>query len=222
MKKILIIHLNQENETETARFLDHDLEILHSGCGGEPDKARELIREYDGQVDAIGLEGLPALLELGPARREHEEGSTLPDVAETTPVVDGRGIRAGLELMGVILADRAEPGIFSQKRILMVPGVNHKGLAQALARHSPTVRYADPVIYFALPNFPGIGGKLTLEQAAGPTLDQLKKAPFRRILPQAGVPSGSAALHAQNDCTTSAQAECGQARFCIAILHGME
>jgi hypothetical protein len=68
MKKILIIHLNQENETETARFLDHDLEILHSGCGGEPDKARELIREYDGQVDAIGLEGLPALLELGPAR----------------------------------------------------------------------------------------------------------------------------------------------------------
>jgi predicted amino acid dehydrogenase len=188
MKKILIIHLNQENETETARFLDHDLEILHSGCGGEPDKARELIREYDGQVDAIGLEGLPALLELGPARRKHEEGSTLPDVAETTPVVDGRGIRAGLERWGVILADRAEPGIFSQKRILMVPGVNHKGLAQALARHSPTVRYADPVIYFALPNVPGIGGKLTLEQAAGPTLDQLKKAPFRRILPQAGVP----------------------------------
>ncbi len=188
MKKILIIHLNQENATETVRFLHHDLEVLHLGCAGEPEKARELIREYDGQVDAIGLEGMPALLELGPARREHEDGRTLPAAAGTTPVVDGRGIRAGLERWGVILADRAEPGIFSQKRVLMVPGLNHKGLAQGLARHSPTVRYADPVIYFALPNFPGIGGKLTLEQAAGPTLDQLKSAPFRRVMPQAGIP----------------------------------
>jgi predicted amino acid dehydrogenase len=188
MKEILIIHLNQENETESARFLHHDLQILHVGCAGDPGKARELIRAYDGQVDAIALEGMPALLELGPAQREHEDGRTLPAAAATTPVVDGRGIRASLERWGIILADRAEPGIFSQKRILMVPGLNHKGLAQALARHSPTVRYADPVIYFALPNFPGIGGKLTLEQAAGPTLDQLKSAPFRRIVPQAGIP----------------------------------
>jgi len=188
MKKILIIHLNQENKSETVRFFEHDLEIQRLGCGGDPDKARELIHAHDGEVDAIGLEGMPALLELGSVRREHETGCMLADAAEKTPVVDGRGIRAGLERWGTILADRAEPGIFSQKRVLMVPGVNHKGLAQALTRHSPTVRYADPVIYFALPNFPGLGGKLTLDQAAGPTLEQLKNAPFRRITPQVGIP----------------------------------
>ncbi|MCS7040400.1 MAG: serine carboxypeptidase, partial [Caldilineales bacterium] len=48
--------------------------------------------------------------------------------------------------------------------------------------------YADPVIYFALPDFPGVGAKMTLEQAAGPTLEQLKDAPFRRIYPQPGKP----------------------------------
>ncbi len=188
MKKILIIHLSQENGTEIVRFLDKDIEVLRIGCSGDTAKARELIGEYDGLVDAIGLEGMPGLLELGSARREHEDGRTLPDSAKITPVVDGRGIRAGLERWGIILADRAEPGIFSQKRILMVPGVNHNGLAQALSRHSPTIRYADPVIYFALPNFPGLGGKLTLQQAAGPTLEQLKSAPFRRIFAQPGVP----------------------------------
>ncbi len=188
MKKILIIHLNLENTTETVHFFDHELEILRRGCGGDAEKARELIRSFDGEVDAIGLEGMPSLLELGSAQREHETGRTLPDAAAETPVVDGSGIRAGLERWGTILADRAEPGIFSQKRVLMVPGVNHKGLAQALSRHSPTVRYADPVIYFALPNFPGLGGELTLDQAAGPTLEQLKNAPFRRISPQSGVP----------------------------------
>jgi len=188
MKKILIIHLNQEDETEIVRFLEQDIEVQRRGCGGDTSKAQELVAEYDGHVDAIGLEGMPVLLELGSAQREHKDGRSIPEKAKVTPVVDGRGIRAGLERWGVILADRAEPGIFSQKRLLMVPGVNHNGLAQALSRHSPTIRYADPVVYFALPNFPGIGGKITLQQAAGPTLEQLKNAPFRRIFAQPGTP----------------------------------
>lgn len=188
MKRVLVIHLNEERMTETVHFLDTAVQIERIGCGGDPERARALIKEYDGQVDAIGLEGLPDILELGPAQRVHEVGQTLREAAETTPVVNGRGTRAGLERWGVILADRAEPGIFSQKRILMVPGVNHSGLAQALSRRGSDIRYADPVVYFALPNFPGVGSTQTLEQAAGPTLEQLKDAPFRRISPQAGQP----------------------------------
>ncbi|HSO26479.1 MAG TPA: hypothetical protein VLS48_00290 [Anaerolineales bacterium] len=37
-----------------------------------------------------------------------------------------------------------------------------------------------------MPDFPGVGRRLTLEQVARPTLEQLKDAPFRRITPQAG------------------------------------
>ncbi len=40
----------------------------------------------------------------------HEIGSVLPQAASATPVVDGGGIRSGLERWGVILAERAEPG----------------------------------------------------------------------------------------------------------------
>jgi hypothetical protein len=80
---------------------------------GEGENARELITEYDGKVDAIGLEGLPAWLELGSA-----------------------------------------------------------------------IRYAAPLIYFRLPGLPGVGGRPTLERAAGPTLEYLKEAPFRRLHPQ--------------------------------------
>jgi predicted amino acid dehydrogenase len=186
MKQILVIHLNQENSSEIVTLLDQSLEVRHMGCGGDPQIARQLVVDYDGKVSAIALEGLPARLELGAQVRFHEEGEKLPGMAVKTPVVDGRGIRAGLERWGVILADRAEPGIFSQKRVLMTPGLNHMGLAQALGRHSSSIRYADPVLYFALPHFPGVGSKLTLDQAAGPTLEQLSGAPFRRIMPQAG------------------------------------
>ena len=188
MKQIAVIHLNNESSSEIVSFLAEDIEIVRLGCAGDTAAARRLISEYDGRAAAIGLEGLPARLDLGTEHRMHVEGETLPGVAHKTPVVDGRGIRAGLERWGVILADRAEPGIFSEKRVLMAPGINHQGLAQALARHSSTIRYADPVIYFALPTFPGVGSKFTRDQAAGPTLEQLKDAPFRRIMPQPGTP----------------------------------
>ena len=187
-KQILVIHLNQGISSETVHFLDQEVQIQYVGANGDAERVRELIREYDGKVDAIGLQGYPALLELGGVRQEHVIGSTFKTVAQQTPVVDGRGVRAGLERWGIILADRKEPGIFSQKRVLMVPGLNHKGLAQALGRHTSQMRYADPVIYFALPNVPGVGGTNTLDQAARPTLEQLKEAPFRRITPQVGTP----------------------------------
>ena len=188
MKRILVIHLDHGDETSTHTFLDQAIEIRQVGYGGDPDQARRLLAEFDGQVDAIGLEGMPAQLQLGPVRRPHEVGSALLSAANGTPVVDGSGIRAGLERWGIILADRAQPGIFSQKHILLVPGLNHEGMAQALRRHSPFIHYADPVVYFGLPDFPGVGSLRTLDRMAGPTLEQLKNAPFRRIKPRPGRP----------------------------------
>ncbi len=188
MKTILVIHLNDNQTSETVRFLDQELQIERIGCGGDPNRAQTIIADYDGRVDAIGLEGLPARLELGSAEIEHTVGVQLPTAAKTTHVVDGRGIRAGLERWGVILADRAEPGIFAHKRVLMVPGVNHTGLAQALRRRTDHVRYADPVVYFGLPHLPGIGRQITLDQAAPRTLSRLCDTPFRRIYPQPGEP----------------------------------
>jgi predicted amino acid dehydrogenase len=188
MKQILIIHLNDDNDTEVVTFLDQEIQIQRRGCGGDPEIARALIAEYDGKVDAIGLDGLPAKLELGSFSTSHEIGQELAKVGEKTAVIDGSGIRAGLERWAVILADRAQPGIFAQKHILMVPGLNHPGLTQALSRRTPHVRYADPVVYFALPQFPGIGSKQTFNRAAPGTLEQLDDEPFRRIKPQAGTP----------------------------------
>ncbi|HRO23871.1 MAG TPA: serine carboxypeptidase, partial [Promineifilum sp.] len=189
MKKILVIYAGEGGEISDHLFMGHELTLQRAGCGGDPERARALIQENDGKVDAIALEGLPMSLELGAARRPHEIGATLAPVARQTLVVDGSGIRAGLERWGVILADRAQPGIFAQKRVLMVPGLNHNGLAQALGRRAADLRYADPIVYFSLPALPLVGSRGTLEQAAGPTLDQLKDAAFDSLYPLPGGPA---------------------------------
>lgn len=188
MKQVLVIHLNKKNHQETLSFLGQEVEVRRIGCNGEVENCRQLIAQYDGKVDAIALEGLPATLELGHEKRPHLIGASLPALAKKTPVVDGKEIRAGLERWGVILADRAQPGIFSQKRVLMVPGLNHTGLAQALERRGCSIRYADPILYFGLPGLPGIGSNITLGHAAKLTLEHIKAAPFRRLCPQPGDP----------------------------------
>ena len=188
MKEIAVIHIDNDDYDEVVSFLGQEVRVQHRGCGGDAEKAKALIAQFDGQVDAIGLDGLPAQLQLGGAQRAHEVGATLPAAAAKTPVVDGGGIRAGLERWAVILADRAQPGIFAEKRVLLAPGLNHTGLTQALSRHSTALRYADPIIYFGLPAIPLVGSRRTLEQAAAPTLEDLKDAPFRRLHPEAGAP----------------------------------
>jgi predicted amino acid dehydrogenase len=181
-----MIHTGSEAELATVSFRGQEIRIRRLGCGGDTERARRLIADHDGQVDAIGLEGIPIHLRLGPAHQQHAIGAALAAAAHQTPVVDGTGVRGMLERWGVTLTNRAQPGIFSHKRILMVPGLNHDGLAQALGRYGASIRYADPLIYFGLPNVPGVGSRQTLAQAAEPTLEQLKRASFGLIMPQPG------------------------------------
>jgi predicted amino acid dehydrogenase len=187
MKKIVIIHTGNEEGSATASFLGQEIHVQRLGCGGDAERAARLIAHYDGQVDAIGLEGMPIYLRLGPAHRLHIIGAALAAASNQTPVVDGAGVRDMLERWSITLANRAQPGIFSQKRILMVPGLNHDGLALALGRHGAAIRYADPLVYFGLPNVPGVGSRQTLAQAAEPTLEQLKQMSFRSIMPMPGM-----------------------------------
>lgn len=186
MKKILAIHLDSDDAEATVYLLAQEVTVIRRGCQGDPERARQLIQEYDGKVDAIGLQGLPATLQLGNAHVDHPVGAELLKAATHTPVVDGSGIRTGLERWGITLADRAQPGIFSHKRVLMTPGLNHTGMVAALERHAGDVQYADPFIYFDWPRVVGVGSRATLNQVAPAQLDRLRHAPFRRIYAQPG------------------------------------
>ncbi|MEE4299302.1 MAG: hypothetical protein V2J24_07670 [Pseudomonadales bacterium] len=87
--------------------------------------------------------------------------------------MDGSGVRAGLERWAIKLAERAQPGIFSQKRVLMVPGLQHVGMSEALGSRAQAVRYADPAVFFGLPQVLGIGTRRTAASAAPATLNGL-------------------------------------------------
>jgi predicted amino acid dehydrogenase len=181
VRTILIIHPGDGDMTAALTLRGETINARRVGCGGDAARAHDLVAANDGKVDAIALEGLPTRLFLGGATRAYPPGQRLVTAAHSTPVVDGGGARAMLERWAITLADRAQPGLFSQKRVLMVPGLNHEGLSQALGRRAAALRFADPILFFGVPALPGVGSRATLDGMAGPTLEQLREASFARL-----------------------------------------
>jgi len=183
VKQVLVVDLDEGTEDFELEFQGEAVRLETRGCAGDIGVAAGLIAGFEGKVDVIALDGLPLNLELGNASRPYTHTAGLAPAAARTPIVDGTGIRSALERWSVTLVDRAEPGIFSQKRILMVPGLNHVGLTHALGRRSPHLRFADPEVFFGLPSLPGVGSQHTLHQTETLVLSRLQGASISRLSP---------------------------------------
>lgn len=187
MASIVTLHFREiVPYTETISLLGHEISVQHIGCNKNLEEMAAHIAELDGTVDAIALQGITRTLRLGKQTVPHSMAQPLFTIAEKTPVVDGSGVRATMERWAVRLAADAQPGIWARKRVLMVPLTNHYGLAQALGQYTEHVRYADSIIFFALPDPVGIGRTGTLATIAKPALAQMKDFTFNRIFPAAG------------------------------------
>ncbi|MDX1662993.1 MAG: hypothetical protein R3272_04315 [Candidatus Promineifilaceae bacterium] len=185
---VAVLHFRGiEPYSEALSLLGRQITVNHVGCNEDLNTVARHIEALDGEVDAIALSEMSGVLKLGREKGKHPEGERLLDLAQETPVVDGQGVRDAMERWAVRLADEAEPGIWARKRVLMVPGLNHRGLAQALSQYTETIRYGDPVVYFGLPAATTLRPQV-LDVAGGVTLAQLQSAPFQRLFPEAGSP----------------------------------
>lgn len=189
-KQILHLHLGKDSAPSetTLRFLDHEFTIRSIGTGGDIETAERLIRaaDSDTHIDAIALDGFATDLQVGRDRVRHLYADRLEAASETTPLVTGRGVRGAFERWAIRLVNENEPGIFTRKRVLLAPGLNHNGLADGLAAFTEQRRYAEPIFYWNLPS--PATSEAAFRQLAPRILDVVHDKPFRRIFPQAGTP----------------------------------
>ncbi len=188
--KVIVLHLREkEPYNEQVELLGAQIDISHVGCDGDLQMMAKKAAEFDGKVDAIVLHGVAKELVLGKEKTTHRDVGMVYDAAQKTPIVDGSGVRDAMERWAMLLAAQAQPGIWSRKRTLMAPGINHAGLTKALEQYTDEIAFADPVIYFNLPATPSVGSKQMLGMAAAPTLGRMQSMPFQRLFPKAGVPN---------------------------------
>lgn len=148
MPHVVALHFRPTSRTnEKLNLLGQEIQLDHIGCNTDLDVMAEKIRAYDGVADAIALVGVSRYLRSGTEKVEHVEGAKLFKIAKKTPTVDGAGVRAAMERWAVRLVDDERPGLWSRKRILFVPSINHHGLERALGQYHTEIRQADANLY---------------------------------------------------------------------------
>jgi len=152
-KQVVSISLGsaKRNSTTTAEFCGQQFEIKRIGTDGSKEAAAALIREMDGQVDAIGLGGTDLYIYAGRRRYTFRESAALAANARITPVVDGSAIKNTLERRVISYLISEYGFTFKDKQTLLVCAVDRFGLAEALSKAGSKTVFGDLMFGLGLP-----------------------------------------------------------------------
>jgi hypothetical protein len=153
MNTVVSISLGSSTRNKSADlvFAGVPFHLERIGTDGDVNRAGDLIAEYDGKVDAIGLGGMDRYLVAGGRRYEMVQVGRLARRAKVTPLVDGGGIKRVLEplvLRRLVSEGRLE---VSGKRVLLVSGVDRPGMAQVFPELGATIIYGDLLYAVGVP-----------------------------------------------------------------------
>ena len=144
-KHVISISLGSSERDAQATVVLGEQELLveRRGTDGDFAKARQLMEECDGKVDAIGLGGTDLYVYAGDTRYTFRESAKLIANVKNTPVLDGSGLKNSLErrLIAKLAAEKVVD--FKGKKVLLVCGVDRFGMAQALQGVGAKLTFGD-------------------------------------------------------------------------------
>lgn len=183
MKHVVSVSLgsSRRDHSVVVGIGGENFKIERIGTDGDLEKAINLVKSLDGKVDAIGMGGIDLYIQAGRNRYMFRDAKRIAEAAIFTPIVDGSGLKNTLErktiryLMDTGLVD------FTEKKVLLVCGVDRFGMAEALVEAGANVSFGDLVFGLNLPVM--IKSLATLAKAArvlGPVVSRL---PFKYLYP---------------------------------------
>ncbi len=134
MKHVVGISLgsSRRDHSVTVNLLGEECKVERFGSDGDMRRMIELIKEYDGKVDAIGLGGIDLYVSAVDKRYILRDAKKITRAAQLTPIVDGSGLKHTLERR-VIEYLAANTDIFKERRkVLLTCAMDRLGMAQAL------------------------------------------------------------------------------------------
>ncbi|MCL6527359.1 MAG: quinate 5-dehydrogenase [Thermaceae bacterium] len=169
---------NSKAEVELAGLGDRFI-LERIGTDGSWNKAIELVKELDGQLDAFGLGGADLYVYAGNRRYTFRDSKKLADAAKKTPMLDGSGLKHTLERRAVRELE-ASVG-WKGKKVLIPSAVDRFGLAEAMDQAGAQVLYGDFIFGLGL-NIP-LYRLATLQKIAYVLLPIITQLPFEWLYP---------------------------------------
>lgn len=183
MKKVVSVSLGSSRRDHKVQveLLGEQFEIARMGTDGDFNRALAVLRELDGQVDAIGLGGIDVYLYVRQKRYAIRDGLKLMEAVKVTPVVDGSGLKNTLEREVVRILTEKTGLLKKGMKVLMVSSLDRFGMAEALYDMGCDMTYGDLIFTMGM-TYP-VKTVAELEDIANRTLPELVKMPFQMLYP---------------------------------------
>lgn len=153
MKHILSVSLgsSKRNHVVETEIDGEKIRIERVGTDGDLGKAIELIKKYDGRVDAFGLGGVDLYLRAGNRKYLLHDAARIASAAQKTPIVDGGGLKNTLERKVVKYLREEKKMVFKGRKTLVVSAVDRFGLAESLEAEGAEMYYGDLIFSLRIP-----------------------------------------------------------------------
>lgn len=140
---------NHEVEVE---LLGQKFNIKRVGTDGDVKKAKKMIKELDGNIDAFGLGGIDLFL-FAPSGKRYKirEAKQFKKLAKQSEMVDGSGLKNTLERKTIEYLQEEEDFDFADKKVLMVSAVDRFGMADALNETGCQMVFGDLIFGLKIP-----------------------------------------------------------------------
>jgi hypothetical protein len=172
---------SSRNHSVEASFLGEKFLIERIGTDGDLDEAGNIIKKYDGVVDAFGLGGIDLYIYSGTTRYTFRDAERIVRSAVKTPVVDGSGLKNTLERKVLVYLQNEMGMVFADKKVLMVCAVDRFGMAQGFDQAGAAMTFGDLAFSLGIPiTFSSLK---TLERIARIIAPIVVKLPFKMLYP---------------------------------------
>lgn len=184
MKHIVSVSIGSKKRDHRAEitFLGEKFCLERRGTDGDLHKAMDLIRELDGNVDALGMGGIDLYIWGGKRKYTFRQAKKMAAAAQKTPIVDGSGLKNTLERRVISQILQRQPELLQGKKVLMVSAMDRFGMAESLLEAGCEAIYGD--LIFALGVSIPIYRLKTLHNIIAPVVAPIVvQLPFKLLYP---------------------------------------
>lgn len=144
-KRVISISLGSSRRDASAALELGGQRVLleRRGTDGDLSRARQLLEQWDGKADAIGLGGTDLYVFAGNKRYTFRESAHLIANVRHTPVLDGSGLKNSLERKLIRSLAAGDKVSIKGSKVLLVCAVDRFGMAEALLEAGAQVTFGD-------------------------------------------------------------------------------
>jgi hypothetical protein len=183
MKHVVSVSIgsSDRDHSATVNMLGEEILMERIGTDGSIDRAIALIKELDGKVDAFGMGGIDLYMAGAGKRYVFRDARRIAEAAKVTPLVDGTGLKSGLEYRVVKYAAEVEKLPIAGERVFAVCAIDRIGMGEAFEELGCDVVFGDMMFALGVP-IP-IRSIHTLRVLAGLMMPIVTQMPFSWLYP---------------------------------------